>query len=218
LQPIDLQTENSANVSVGVPGSGTSASGNSLSNLTSMGTYLGSYLGQWKNERMKTLRPVGSFFDRSRLSLPRPTELLSRVRSNFAYFQTNYVLVFLVLCLYSALTSPLFLVALVLVALLWLYLWRWRTQPLVVRGWAIPEQLTVVALALVSAFLFYMTSATDVVFWLLIVTLTFIALHSIFYTPFPVDEFGFGAVGDVEVGAGASNADAQQQQQQQLAF
>lgn len=97
---------------------------------------------------INSLRPVGSFFDRSRLSLPKLTEIPSRFKTNIAYFQTNYLLVFFVLCLYSALTSPLFLIALIVVALMWLYMMKWRTGPYVIRGWEVPEKATTIGLIL----------------------------------------------------------------------
>jgi len=124
-------------------------------------------------------RPVGSFFDRSKLSLPALTQVVSRLKANVAYFQSNYLLVFLVLCLYSALTSPLFLIALIAVGVMWLYMWRWRSDPYVVRGYTIPEKVTLVGLLAVTAFMFYLSSATDVVFWLLIVTVCCAPLPSL---------------------------------------
>lgn len=55
---------------------------------------------EWKNERMQTLRPMSSFLSRDKLSLPAPTELLSRVKTNLFYFQTNYFILFAVLGIY----------------------------------------------------------------------------------------------------------------------
>jgi len=105
-----------------------------------------------------------------------------------------------VLCLYSAITAPTFLIALIVVALLWLYGWRWRQNPVHVRGYALPEQVVAVALLLVTAFMLFF--ATDVVFWLLIVTLAVVFLHALLYTPEPEDEYGFGS----EVGAATTSA------------
>lgn len=55
---------------------------------------------EWKEERMKTFRPMGTFLSRDKLSLPAPSELVSRVRTNLVYFQTNYFLLFALLGLY----------------------------------------------------------------------------------------------------------------------
>ena len=55
---------------------------------------------EWKDERMKSLRPMGSFLSRDKLSFPAPTELASRVKTNLLYFQTNYFVLFAVLGLY----------------------------------------------------------------------------------------------------------------------
>lgn len=53
----------------------------------------------WKDERLKTFRPISSFLDRSKLSLP-GSDALNRMKTNLSYFQTNYILVFLVFSLY----------------------------------------------------------------------------------------------------------------------
>lgn len=53
----------------------------------------------WKDERLKTFRPVSSFLDRSKLSMP-GSDALHRIKTNLSYFQTNYIMVFFVLSLY----------------------------------------------------------------------------------------------------------------------
>lgn len=55
---------------------------------------------EWKDERMKSLRPMGAFLSREKLSMPAPSEVVTRVRTNLTYFQTNYFVLFGVLGLY----------------------------------------------------------------------------------------------------------------------
>jgi len=55
---------------------------------------------EWREERMKTFRPMGTFLSRDKLSLPAPSELVSRVKTNLVYFQTNYFLLFALLGIY----------------------------------------------------------------------------------------------------------------------
>lgn len=55
----------------------------------------------WKTERGKNLRKWGNFFDKSRFSIPKKSsQVLSRLKKNVKYFQTNYILIFLLLTLY----------------------------------------------------------------------------------------------------------------------
>lgn len=52
----------------------------------------------WGAERAKGFKPIGTFLDRSKLSLPSgASDLVSRVKTNLTYFQTNYLLVFVFL-------------------------------------------------------------------------------------------------------------------------
>lgn len=72
------------------------------------------HASQWKDERFKTFRPLGEFFNRSNMSFPavillfisplifQLTAILPRLKQNIVYYQTNYLLVFFVLSIYSA--------------------------------------------------------------------------------------------------------------------
>lgn len=55
---------------------------------------------EWKDERLKSFRPVGTFLSREKLSFPPPTEVMTRVRTNLVYFQTNYFALFALLGLF----------------------------------------------------------------------------------------------------------------------
>lgn len=55
---------------------------------------------EWKDERMKSFRPMSSFLSRDKLSMPAPSDVVTRVRTNLTYFQTNYFVLFAVLGLY----------------------------------------------------------------------------------------------------------------------
>jgi len=147
---------------------------------------------QWKDERFKTFRPMGEFFNRSKLSIPGPTEIFSRAKQNLAYFQTNYLLVCLVLSLYSALTSPMFLISAIAVGFLWSWSLKVRNGPVLVKGYAVPEKALTFGLIALTLFIFYLGSATAVLFWLVTATFIFVIGHAITMTPIPFDEFGFG--------------------------
>merc|ERR1740128_874104 len=67
-------------------------------------------LRDWLAKRRANLRPVGTFFNTANFQVPPSAGRLSkRLVKNVDYFQSNYVLVFLILVLYC-LISPLLLV------------------------------------------------------------------------------------------------------------
>uniref|UniRef100_A0A6B2LJI8 PRA1 family protein n=1 Tax=Arcella intermedia TaxID=1963864 RepID=A0A6B2LJI8_9EUKA len=147
----------------------------------------------WKNERSKTVRAFGEFFDKTRISIPNVKDIPDRLKSNLVYFQSNYFILFLVLSVYSALTEPLFLLGVVFVAVIWIYNLRVRNTPIVVRQTEVPEKVVSFGLMLVSLLVLYFTSPNlgSVVQWLFVATTSLVFLHAFLYTPLPVDEFGF---------------------------
>lgn len=118
----------------------------------------------WKTERGKNLRKWGQFCDRSKFLLPRPTQVLQRLKTNLSYFQTNYLIVFLVLTVYcklllildlhfhsffffflkqtkkGVLTNPFFLFAVFSCLALYVYLFYWRSQPLKVGSHIVSDK------------------------------------------------------------------------------
>merc|ERR1711928_241365 len=67
---------------------------------------------EWLAKRRANLRPVGTFFNTANFQVPPSAGRLSkRLIKNVDYFQSNYVLVFLVLVLYCLISSPLILIA-----------------------------------------------------------------------------------------------------------
>merc|ERR1712213_119500 len=66
---------------------------------------------EWLAKRRADLRPVGTFFNTANFQVPPSAGRLSkRLIKNIDYFQSNYVLVFLVLVLYCLISSPLLLI------------------------------------------------------------------------------------------------------------
>jgi hypothetical protein len=147
---------------------------------------------EWKDERMKSLRPMGSFLSRDKLSFPAPTELASRVKTNLLYFQTNYFVLFAVLGLYCVLTSPSLIFWIALLASAWIYVLKVRSTPFLIKDKEIPQKFVLVGLASLTLFIFWMASIGNTIFWLLGASMALVGLHAIFYTPVEVDEFGFG--------------------------
>jgi len=116
------------------------------------------------------------------------------MKNNLVYFQSNYFLLFLVLCIYSALMEPIFLIGIAIITFIWIYNLKYRNTPFIIRDKEIPERFVSIILLIVSLLILYITSPNwgSVVQWLFVATTALVFLHSLLYTPRPVDEFGFG--------------------------
>ena len=69
----------------------------------------------WRSDRLKSMKSWGQFCDKTKFSFPKLTELHLRLKvteyvfqftkkitqSNVTFFQTNYIILFLVFCVYS---------------------------------------------------------------------------------------------------------------------
>jgi len=137
----------------------------------------------WKTERGKNLRKWGSFMDRSKFSLPKPTHIPYRIKTNLSFFQTNYVIVFLILTLYCIITNPLFLLAILFCLGLYIYLFYWRSQPLKMGTHIVTDKEKTIFISLITLVLFYWASVGSTIFWLLGASLTIILLHALFFNP-----------------------------------
>lgn len=80
------------------------AAGNVVANggFQLVSSFMSSQLSTWKDERLKTLRPISEFTDKTRFAPPSPTQIFTRLKTNLFYFQSNYVAVFLILAIYCA--------------------------------------------------------------------------------------------------------------------
>jgi len=157
-----------------------------------MVTAVKGYVTNWLGARTKHFRPMGSFCNKERLSCPRPKEVITRVRTNLIFYQSNYLLVFFFLAIYSALSSPMFLIATVGIILAWLYVFKWRKHPVKVGAYELPNNAKAIALFFFTAVVCYFASVGTVIFWLFMATSVVVFLHALFYTPEEIDPYGFG--------------------------
>jgi len=149
----------------------------------------------WKNENLnlKSMRTWGGFCDKTKLSLPKVTEIHIRLKSNLMYFQTNYIAVFALLLLYSIITNPWFLIVVGLCGGLWLYIFHYRAEPILVRGREVTSREKTIGLSVVTGLLFYIAGITNSIFWLLGASIAVTALHALFYTPVEESDFDFNS-------------------------
>jgi len=88
-----------------------------------------------------------------------------------------------------------FLISVILVSVLWVWSLKYREGPLQLKGREIPERVLTFGLLIMTLFIFYLSSATTVLLWLLTATVIFVFGHALFITPPVIDEFGFGTPG-----------------------
>eukprot|EP01121_Diplochlamys_sp_Union-15-3_P008053 TRINITY_DN2104_c0_g1_i2.p1 TRINITY_DN2104_c0_g1~~TRINITY_DN2104_c0_g1_i2.p1 ORF type:complete len:209 (-),score=19.84 TRINITY_DN2104_c0_g1_i2:45-671(-) len=157
-------------------------------------TYATSAAREWLGTKLETkeFRSVGSFCSRDRISCPRPTQIPKRLKSNFVYYQTNYLLIFFILAIYSALSSPMFLLAVAGIIVMWLYVFKWRKEPIKIAGRELPQNVKSLTLFVATLLICYFASVGSVILWLFAVSSLIVFVHAFIHTPEQEDDaFGF---------------------------
>jgi len=138
---------------------------------------------EWLAARKSNIRPIGVFFNTTNFQVPPSAGRLSkRVYKNLEYFQSNYVLVFILLFIYCLVTSPLLLVVMGIGAGACYFISVKNQQAkIAIAGHEISlaGQYGLVALCCIPLFL--LAGAGGVVFWVLGASIFVISLHAAFY-------------------------------------
>jgi len=138
---------------------------------------------EWFGRRKATIRPAGVFFNTANFQVPPSAGRLSkRLYKNVEYFQSNYVLVFMVLVLYCLITSPLLLIVIAATGgACYIASLKNAERKLSVAGHevSLAHQYGVIALCSIPFFLF--AGAGGIVFWVLGASLVLITGHAAFY-------------------------------------
>merc|ERR1712236_27654 len=138
---------------------------------------------EWLQKKRANLRPFGTFFNTSNFQVPPSAGRLSkRLYKNVEYFQSNYVLVFLVLVLYCLISSPLLLVVIAAAGGASYYAsMKNAERKLAIAGHEISlaHQYGVIAVCSIPFFLW--AGAGGIVFWVLGASMFFITGHAAFY-------------------------------------
>merc|ERR1712165_658033 len=138
---------------------------------------------EWLAKRRANLRPLGTFFDTANFQVPPSAGRLSkRLYKNVEYFQSNYVLVFLVLVLYCLISSPLLLVVIAAAGGASYYAsMKNAERKLAIAGHevSLAHQYGVIAVCSIPFFLW--AGAGGIVFWVLGASMFFITAHAAFY-------------------------------------
>merc|ERR1712111_54829 len=138
---------------------------------------------EWLAKRRANLRPVGTFFNTANFQVPPSAGRLSkRLIKNVDYFQSNYVLVFLVLVLYCLISSPLLLIVIAGAGgAAYFALVKNETRKIAIAGHEVTLAQQYAAIATASIPFFLLAGAGGIVFWVLGASLFFITAHAAFY-------------------------------------
>ncbi|KAJ0255397.1 PRA1 family protein B1 [Hirschfeldia incana] len=131
-------------------------------------------------------RPWAELVDRSSMARPESlTDALSRIRKNLAYFKVNYAAVVSLVLAFSLFSHPLSLLVLLALLSAWmfLYLFRPSDQPLVVFGRTFSDWETLIALALSTIVVVFMTSVGSLLTSALMVGVAIVCVHGAFVVP-----------------------------------
>merc|ERR1712032_1346843 len=168
---------------------------------------------EWLAKRRANLRPVGTFFNTANFQVPPSAGRLSkRLGKNVDYFQSNYVLVFLILVLYCLISSPLLLIVIAGAGgAAYFASIKNETRKIAIAGHEVTLAQQYAAIATASIPFFLLAGAGGIVSWVLGASLFFITAHAAFYNydALEVPE-------DQEQLVGAIVEEVQQQQQQDL--
>eukprot|EP01100_Stratorugosa_tubuloviscum_P014432 TRINITY_DN7713_c0_g2_i1.p1 TRINITY_DN7713_c0_g2~~TRINITY_DN7713_c0_g2_i1.p1 ORF type:complete len:164 (-),score=44.36 TRINITY_DN7713_c0_g2_i1:86-577(-) len=140
-------------------------------------------LQKWKETQVTKLRPWSEFFNRSKFIFPEKNYdfLLSRISKNLDYFQTNYLLLFIGLLVYSILTNPWLVIIGVCSSYSYYYLFYLRKEPLVIKGREITDFEKTTALGIITIIGCLLGGIYSTICWLLGFTILVILIHAIFY-------------------------------------
>merc|ERR1712080_399588 len=137
----------------------------------------------WLAKRRANLRPVGTFFNTANFQVPPSAGRLSkRLVKNIDYFQSNYVLVFLILVLYCLISSPLLLIVIAGAGgAAYFAAIKNETRKIAIAGHEVTLAQQYAGIAVVSIPFFLLAGAGGIVFWVLGASLFFITAHAAFY-------------------------------------
>merc|ERR1712111_170163 len=141
------------------------------------------FIKEWFGKRKANVRPVGTFFNTSNFQVPPSAGRLSkRLIKNVDYFQSNYVLVFLVLVLYCLISSPLLLIVIAGAGGAGYFASvKNETRKIAIAGHEVTLAQQYAAIATASIPFFLLAGAGGIVFWVLGASLFFITAHAAFY-------------------------------------
>merc|ERR1712025_1306118 len=138
---------------------------------------------EWFAKKRANIRPLGTFFNTAHFQVPPSAgRLTKRLYKNIEYFQSNYMLVFLVLVLYCLISSPLLLLVIAAAGGASYYASSKNSErKLAIAGKevSLAQQYGIISVCSIPFFLW--AGAGGIVFWVLGASMFFITAHAAFY-------------------------------------
>ncbi|ORZ36474.1 PRA1 family protein-domain-containing protein [Catenaria anguillulae PL171] len=144
-------------------------------------------LREYKDSKFQNWRPVTDFLDVRRIRKPASWDMIKeRANANLGYYQTNYVVIFFLICIYSLMTSPFLLFSLAILAIAYHVINSSNSPTLTVLGNTYSTTQLNTYLAVLSIPLLWLGSAASTVFWIVGASLVVIGGHAALLEP-PVE-------------------------------
>ncbi|KAJ8640960.1 hypothetical protein MRB53_017654 [Persea americana] len=130
-------------------------------------------------------------------------EATLRMRTNVAYFRTNYAIIILLIVFLSLLWLPISLIVFLIMMAAWLFLYFLRDEPLVVFHRTIDDRIVLAVLGVITLLVLLLTHATLNIVVSLVIGLVIVIIHAVFRKMedlFVDEEGGGGAYSPVKGG------------------
>jgi len=132
-------------------------------------------------QQREKIKPWSEFSEQKSFSAPAGLQEWSkRIVKNVEHYQSNYIILFLLLMVYCILTSPLLLIALAVSATGSYAVSKHEGQTLKIGGKEIPAKYRYALVGVISTPLLFIAGAGAALFWTLGVTATLIGGHASF--------------------------------------
>ncbi|KAK8670249.1 hypothetical protein V6N13_105007 [Hibiscus sabdariffa] len=132
-------------------------------------------------EGLADRRPWKLMFNIRSFNLPgNLSEAISRVRTNVAYFRTNYAIIVLLILFLSLLWHPISLIVFVAMMAAWLVLYFLRDELLVVFSRTIDDRVVLIVLGVLTIVFLLLTDATPNILWSLFIGAALVLVHASF--------------------------------------
>ncbi|KAM6585274.1 hypothetical protein CsatB_012276 [Cannabis sativa] len=158
---------------------------------------------------LSTRRPWKMLYNFRSFGLPASfKDAIGRVRTNAAYFRMNYAIVILVILFLSLLWHPISLIVYIVMAVVWLFFYFLRDEPLVILGHTIDDRIVLVVLAVLTIGSLLFTNATTNILVSVLVGAAVVVVHAAFRKTDDLflDEENTGLMTTTGVGAGSSSS------------
>eukprot|EP01062_Namystynia_karyoxenos_P062726 TRINITY_DN55603_c0_g1_i1.p1 TRINITY_DN55603_c0_g1~~TRINITY_DN55603_c0_g1_i1.p1 ORF type:complete len:266 (+),score=113.78 TRINITY_DN55603_c0_g1_i1:108-800(+) len=140
---------------------------------------------QQKARTLKGMRPWREFAARSQFGVPPKSELWERVTVNLKYYYSNYLVLVLLLAVWTAISNLFFVICTMLTVAVYYY-YRMVTRdgsPFVLRGKEVSSFQFHAGFTGASLLLFWLSGGSSVIFWLIVSVAATIGGHAALREP-----------------------------------